>query len=1243
MADSRQTCRRTIAAGVLLICSAATSDASWTSHGPYYKSIRATAVSPQHPATVFAGAFGWGVFKSTDAGNSWSNAQTGLVSTYIRALLPLSDSTLFAGANDGVYKSSDGGATWTAVLTTPHSVRALAFDNHTNNIYAGSFGSGLYKTTNMGLTWSAISVTDPTGTDPPRTLSHIESLAMFGRDSIYAGGSILDIPTGQGGSLFVSTDGGGSWFQVQYPSPAIRSSVHTVAVSPTNPANALIIGTATKGVYLSTDAGTTWTNIDQVASPGLSLPDVHINAVGFTATHYFAATDSTAGLYAYSLANPAAGWSPGTGTPGPPVSPNSITIDPTNASIMYAGTEGRAVYKSTNAGASWQAANIGMLGTAGRSLAFNGDGKLLLGTDFGDGIWISADSGRSWTRIDSLATVDPITSFAITNSPLTIYAGAFGTGVHKSTDGGLTWHITDSTTINHFVRPVIADPGNLNVVYAGTNNGVYKTTNGGSSWASLNAGVPPNTSVRSMAMDPGNSSNLYYGTDSSYLFKSTDGGVSWTNITNAGGFLVQDKNIRCISINGLAPSTLYAGGDSGRIYKSTNSGNNWVLLSKLPTDFSVRHILIDPNDAATFFAATFGSGVFLSVDSGGHWSPWNDSLRDLGLYTLASGHNTPLTLLAGSKMNGVFTNSYAAPIDHPPVISPIGNKTISPNQQLAFTVSATDPDSTIPHLSATGLPAGASFSDSLNGRGGFRWTPATNQTGNYSVTFIASDGILADSQTITIAVVIQAPILAFIGNKSVLTGHLLSFTVSATDPDSTIPSLSVSGLPPGAGFVDSSNGHGLFTWTPTGSQVGTYALTFFASHGGLSDSQQVSVSVLDSTGSVVDNFPVQSGWNMVSVPASAGDERRTTLFPSAVSQAYGFAGTYVVRDTLSLGQGYWLKFSQDQTASIGGTNVTRDSLTVLGNWNMIGSLSSAIPASQVRALPPVTVTSNIFGYSSALGYFVTDTLRPGKGYWARVNQAGKIVLGGGPSQSASALEKFAARGTGNQTVPRSAITFTDAKGRERTIYVSEAGQSLPAEQYELPPVPPSGEFDVRYSTQSSLAVVNDPGKVSRIPIGISGGGTSLKIRWNMIYSRMTYLLEMSMEDAPPRLYELAGGSGSVTVSGPVAGAALEAVPGSGGALPGRYLLEQNFPNPFNPATLIRYYLPARSLVQLQVFDVLGRQMVKLVDMLQDAGYHAQTWNAAPGASGVYFYRLRVIDPADASLRYQQTRKMYLLR
>ncbi|MGH8003655.1 MAG: carboxypeptidase regulatory-like domain-containing protein, partial [Limisphaerales bacterium] len=122
-------------------------------------------------------------------------------------------------------------------------------------------------------------------------------------------------------------------------------------------------------------------------------------------------------------------------------------------------------------------------------------------------------------------------------------------------------------------------------------------------------------------------------------------------------------------------------------------------------------------------------------------------------FILPSGLYSVVLSGVAVRVDTVIDVSFGPLPNRPPVLTPIGNKTVLAGQQLAFNVSANDPDGIILSLSVTGIPSGATFTDSSNGRGRFSWTPTLVQVGIHSVTFIASDGSLADSETVTITVV----------------------------------------------------------------------------------------------------------------------------------------------------------------------------------------------------------------------------------------------------------------------------------------------------------------------------------------------------------------------------------------------------------------------------------------------------------------------------------------------------------
>ena len=197
--------------------------------------------------------------------------------------------------------------------------------------------------------------------------------------------------------------------------------------------------------------------------------------------------------------------------------------------------------------------------------------------------------------------------------------------------------------------------------------------------------------------------------------------------------------------------------------------------------------------------------------------------------------------LADSENVAITVND----INQAPVLAAVGTKVVDEGSNLSFTLSAADPDVPAQSLtySATGLPAGASLNSST---GLFSWTPTEAQgPGNYAVTFAVSDGLLTNSQTVTITVndINEAPVLAAIGTKVVDEGSSLSFNLSAADPDlpSQYLTYSAAGLPDGASLDPYT---GFFSWTPTEAQgAGAYLITFDVFDGFLTDSETVAVTV----------------------------------------------------------------------------------------------------------------------------------------------------------------------------------------------------------------------------------------------------------------------------------------------------------------------------------------------------------------------------------------------------------------
>jgi hypothetical protein len=113
--------------------------------------------------------------------------------------------------------------------------------------------------------------------------------------------------------------------------------------------------------------------------------------------------------------------------------------------------------------------------------------------------------------------------------------------------------------------------------------------------------------------------------------------------------------------------------------------------------------------------------------------------------------------------------------------------------------------------------------------------------------------------------------------------------------------------------------------------------------------------------------------------------------PSSTSNAFAYQNGYVLKDTLSNEMGCWLRFPKDTLLSLTSVPVECDTVEVSVGWNMIGSVSSPVSTSSIIQEPSNIVISSYYGYSE--GYYATDIISPAKGYWVKVKEAGKLILG----------------------------------------------------------------------------------------------------------------------------------------------------------------------------------------------------------------------------------------------------------
>ncbi len=310
-------------------------------------------------------------------------------------------------------------------------------------------------------------------------------------------------------SLLLGGSVNAQWVQTNGP---YGGEIGCFAVSPNGAGGTnLFAGTHVGGVFLSTNNGTSWTEVNN----------------GLTNTSVFALE----------------------------VSPASDGTDSTN---LFAGTNGGGVFLSTNNGTSWTEVNNGLTNGGMMSFAMTPKGaggtNLFAAGPYDGGVFLSTNNGTSWTEVNNGLTDHGVNALGVSGTNL--FAGTV-TGVFRSTDNGTNW-TSANTGLPTFCNfsDFVASPngtGGTNL-FAGTlGNGVFLSTNNGTSWSAVNSGLPANDYVHTLALS---GTNLFAGTYGSGVFLSTNNGTNWTAV-NIG---LTNTLVKALAVSG---SDLFAGTNNG--------------------------------------------------------------------------------------------------------------------------------------------------------------------------------------------------------------------------------------------------------------------------------------------------------------------------------------------------------------------------------------------------------------------------------------------------------------------------------------------------------------------------------------------------------------------------------------------------------------------------------------------------------------------------------------------------------
>ncbi len=351
---------------------------------------------------------------------------------------------------------------------------------------------------------------------------------------------------------------------------------------------------------------------------------------------------------------PASGEPPWVQTNGPMGGAiNTIEIDPNNPDVLYAGGSGGGVYKSTDAGATWEMLPhiVPRWMPFGDILISPDDSQTVYALTLDGGVvgnlYKSTDGGESWR------TVFPGEDFRYScvamsqTNPMRMAVGTNDGHVYGSSDGGESWiDIAGDLPGDRIADLAI---GANDELWVGTANGsdgrLYHTTNGGASWDEVDFGKPPDTDIRSIFVDPADSTLVYVGLrnvfggegplEHSYLWRTQDGGATWTP-------LYLPSPPWNVSVMGREPhdDALYVG-NLFFIHQSTDGGETWTNVEAHPAPNGHPYdIAVDPRDSDVLYLPRITLGILKSTDGGDTWAFSDYGILSTGVQ-LVTAPNAP--------------------------------------------------------------------------------------------------------------------------------------------------------------------------------------------------------------------------------------------------------------------------------------------------------------------------------------------------------------------------------------------------------------------------------------------------------------------------------------------------------------------------------------------------------------------------------------------------------------------------
>lgn len=344
---------------------------------------------------------------------------------------------------------------------------------------------------------------------------------------------------------------------------------------------------------------------------------------------------------------------------GPPgIAATALVVDPQNSSIIYAGGLS-GLYKTTNGGTNWHLTSVQTLNSRVSAITLHPANSAIvfiwLRTNYygpvSSRLMKSDDGGGTWSEVLKRSAANPLEIFADPQNPQRMFTGA--DSAYVSADGGTSWR--GAGTISG-VNSIAMYRLDADILYAKNSSVLYKSTDGGQSWSVRNPALPATlgqaAAIQTSPVDP----NILYAGNSSLIdtvggfYKSTDGGFSWQRqITGLG----VSKSIYRLYSDTSNPVLIYAGGFANGLHRSTDGGGTWTLISGSVSDHYVQGITEGVN--GNLYCA-FGGGMYVTSNQGSSWQSIDGDLKNVDVFNVVLHPTNPNILYAGA-LGGAYRTS----------------------------------------------------------------------------------------------------------------------------------------------------------------------------------------------------------------------------------------------------------------------------------------------------------------------------------------------------------------------------------------------------------------------------------------------------------------------------------------------------------------------------------------------------------------------------------------------------------